>query len=168
MNSTLISDQSEAHSSISLRLSVPSDRPPLFGGGIRGDASERRLCRHRLTVSHGGGSHGIEDRGQEHSERTSRRSCRRTRRCPRLVAFRAPAPVAMISGDHAENEREARHENRPQAQAGGFDRSVRRPSCQGDVPAAAWQIATISTAFFTLRCPPSTTKPICVKMLLSM
>jgi hypothetical protein len=67
VNSTLISDQSEAHSSISLRLSVPSDRPPLFGGGIRGDASERRFCRYRLMISQVA-DRRVENRRQEHSE----------------------------------------------------------------------------------------------------
>ena len=48
---------------------------------------------------------------------------------PMTAGPAAPAPLAMASGTHAEDEREGRHQDRPQAQPRAFQGAVvERPS----------------------------------------
>ena len=108
--------------------------------------------------------HEEEHRRQEDAEQRHAQHAAEDGRAQRPPHFRA-GPVGDHQRHHAEDERERRHQDRPQPQLAGFaawPRDDRRPASR-----AVLANSTIRIAFLHAR-PISTTKPICVKMLMSI
>ena len=83
---------------------------------------------------------------------------------PSATRISAPAPLAQHQRHHAEDEGERRHQDRPQPQPARLDGRLERGLALR--PRSCLANSTIRMAFLAAR-PISTTRPICVKMLLS-